>query len=142
MTECLRLRIYQTLLSKATYSCVCVPWELNPRLFALLTQCSTTEPQEHFYHIHTYALVFIFKDDHSITKAHVLINTTMFICIVLNLIQDNLGFNHTQFNLRIVKELNGAHKPFLELFNMCLNSSSSLSVKCFRDVLVWLGGLC
>uniref|UniRef100_A0A672NRK9 TBC1 domain family member 20 n=1 Tax=Sinocyclocheilus grahami TaxID=75366 RepID=A0A672NRK9_SINGR len=26
---------------------ICVPWELNPRPFALLTQCSTTEPQEH-----------------------------------------------------------------------------------------------
>ncbi len=26
---------------------MCVPWELNPRPFALLTQCSTTEPQEH-----------------------------------------------------------------------------------------------
>ncbi len=26
---------------------VCVPWELNPWPFALLTQCSTTEPQEH-----------------------------------------------------------------------------------------------
>ncbi len=25
---------------------VCVPWELNPQPFALLTQCSTTEPQE------------------------------------------------------------------------------------------------
>ncbi len=25
----------------------CVPWELNPQPFALLTQCSTTEPQEH-----------------------------------------------------------------------------------------------
>ncbi len=24
-----------------------VPWELNPWSFALLTQCSTTEPQEH-----------------------------------------------------------------------------------------------
>ncbi len=23
---------------------VCVPWELNPQPFALLTQCSTTEP--------------------------------------------------------------------------------------------------
>ncbi len=23
---------------------MCVPWELNPQLFALLTQCSTTEP--------------------------------------------------------------------------------------------------
>ncbi len=26
---------------------MCVPWELNPRPFALLTQCSTTEPHEH-----------------------------------------------------------------------------------------------
>ncbi len=24
-----------------------VPWELNPQPFVLLTQCSTTEPQEH-----------------------------------------------------------------------------------------------
>ncbi len=26
---------------------VCVTWELNPQPFAPLTQCSTTEPQEH-----------------------------------------------------------------------------------------------
>ncbi len=26
---------------------MCVPWELNPQPFKLLTQCSTTEPQEH-----------------------------------------------------------------------------------------------
>ncbi len=26
--------------------CMCVPWELNPQPFVLLTQCSTTEPQE------------------------------------------------------------------------------------------------
>ncbi len=26
---------------------MCVLWELNPQPFALLTQCSTTEPQEH-----------------------------------------------------------------------------------------------
>ncbi len=40
------------LLSKATYSAfklyifisMCVPWESNPQPFALLTQCSTTEP--------------------------------------------------------------------------------------------------
>ncbi len=44
----------QTLLFKATYSdytffvSMCVPWELNPQPFAQLTQCSTTEPQEHF----------------------------------------------------------------------------------------------
>ncbi len=29
----------------------CVPWELNPQPFALLTQCSTTEPQEHMQDI-------------------------------------------------------------------------------------------
>ncbi len=28
---------------------MCVPWELNPRPFALLTQCSTTEPQKHIF---------------------------------------------------------------------------------------------
>ncbi len=28
-----------------------VPWELNPQPFALLTQCSTTEPQEHYNHL-------------------------------------------------------------------------------------------
>ncbi len=28
---------------------MCVPWELNPRPFALLTQCSTTEPQEYLW---------------------------------------------------------------------------------------------
>ncbi len=26
---------------------MCVPWESNPQPFALLTQCSTTEPPEH-----------------------------------------------------------------------------------------------
>ncbi len=26
---------------------MCVPWELTPPTFVLLTQCSTTEPQEH-----------------------------------------------------------------------------------------------
>ncbi len=27
---------------------MCVLWELNPQPFALLMQCSTTEPQEHY----------------------------------------------------------------------------------------------
>ncbi len=34
----------------SAYTCfitMCVPWESNPQPFALLTQCSTTEPQEH-----------------------------------------------------------------------------------------------
>ncbi len=40
---------------------MCVPWELNPQPFALLTQCSTTEPQEHMYvytHTHTHQSPF------------------------------------------------------------------------------------
>ncbi len=28
---------------------MCVPWELNPQPFALLTQCYTTEPQEYIF---------------------------------------------------------------------------------------------
>ncbi len=32
---------------------MCVPWEVNPRRFALLTQSSTTEPQEHSYYRNT-----------------------------------------------------------------------------------------
>ncbi len=32
---------------------MCVPWELNPQPFALLTQCSTTEPQEDLHTLHT-----------------------------------------------------------------------------------------
>ncbi len=27
---------------------MCVPWESNPQPFVQLTQCSTTEPQEHW----------------------------------------------------------------------------------------------
>ncbi len=29
---------------------MCVPWELNPQPFAPLTQCSTTESQEHIFY--------------------------------------------------------------------------------------------
>ncbi len=28
---------------------MCVPWELNPQPFALLSQCSTIEPQEYHW---------------------------------------------------------------------------------------------
>ncbi len=50
----LRVSLCGTVLSKVTYSAfrlyifisTCVPWESNPQRFALLTQCSTTEPQE------------------------------------------------------------------------------------------------
>ncbi len=36
----LRFRLY-------IFVSMCVPWEFNPQCFVLLTQCSTTEPQEH-----------------------------------------------------------------------------------------------
>ncbi len=39
--------------------CICVPWELNPQPFALLTQCSTTEPQDLYYVCISYNLGFI-----------------------------------------------------------------------------------
>ncbi len=40
---------------------MCVPWELNPQPFALLMQCSTTEPQEHYilFIINWFNIVFI-----------------------------------------------------------------------------------
>ncbi len=38
---------------------MCVPWELNPRPFALLTQCSTTEPQEHIFINHIIVLLIL-----------------------------------------------------------------------------------
>ncbi len=45
---------------------MCVPWELNPQPFALLTQCSITEPQEHIKYLkinHSYSnlLTWIYK---------------------------------------------------------------------------------
>ncbi len=39
---------------------MCVPWELNPQPFALLTQCSATEPQEH-YSIFAYSIFDIME---------------------------------------------------------------------------------
>ncbi len=44
--------IYQMLLSIANsgytfFVSMYIPWELNPQPFALLTQCSTTEPLKH-----------------------------------------------------------------------------------------------
>ncbi len=39
---------------------MCVPWELNAQPFALLTKCSTTEPQEHSFHFNFNIIFFIF----------------------------------------------------------------------------------
>ncbi len=50
---------------------ICVPWELNPQPFAPLTQCSTTEPQEHG--TYKYALLTNNK-----------LNNILYICIIYN----------------------------------------------------------
>ncbi len=41
-----------TVHSGYTFISMCVPWELNPQPFVLLTQCSTTEPQEQMLHFY------------------------------------------------------------------------------------------
>ncbi len=50
---------------------VCVRWELNPQPFALLTQCSTTEPQEHCTRISCKYSTYYFILEH-ILHQHVL----------------------------------------------------------------------
>ncbi len=45
------INLADTFIHSAFFISMCVPWELNPQPFALLTQCSTTEPQEHNYEI-------------------------------------------------------------------------------------------
>ncbi len=39
--------IQSDLYSYTFFVSMCVPWELNLQPFALLKQCSTTEPQKH-----------------------------------------------------------------------------------------------
>ncbi len=38
---------------------MCVPWELNPQTLGLLTQCSTTEPQEHLLSLYKIIVKFV-----------------------------------------------------------------------------------
>ncbi len=77
------------LLSKATYSAfslyifisMCVPWELNPQPFALLTQCSTTEPQEQEQILSTLkASAFIYDHRHIKTWINQLISLQCKVC--------------------------------------------------------------
>ncbi len=44
-----RLTVHSGYTIFCQYVSMCVPWELNPWPFVRLTQCSNTEPQEHFY---------------------------------------------------------------------------------------------
>ncbi len=57
---------------------MCVPWELNPQPFALLTQCSTTEPQELIY------TACYFKLRHS-THAWFIMSMLVYLCIHNNI---------------------------------------------------------
>ncbi len=45
---------------------MCVPWELNTQPFALLMQCSTTEPQEHYMQLNLRCHVFLVNGPHSL----------------------------------------------------------------------------
>ncbi len=44
---------------------MCVPWDSNPQPFALLTQCSTTEP-----HRNIYLAIYFFIKQNKINKIH------------------------------------------------------------------------
>ncbi len=52
---------------------MCVPWELNPQHFALLTQCSTTEPQQHVVNVVNHSMLHI--------------NGILVLCVLLTIIQ-------------------------------------------------------
>ncbi len=54
---------------------MCVPWELNPQHFALLTQCSTTEPQQHVVNVVNHSMLHI--------------NGILVLCVLLTIIQVN-----------------------------------------------------
>ncbi len=41
---------------------MCFPWELNPQPFALLTQCSTTEPQEQLQTVSQTTTIYYFTE--------------------------------------------------------------------------------
>ncbi len=86
------------LLSKVTYNLhsdytflisICVPWEPNPQPFALLTQCSTTEP-----HRNTVFLLFLSL----VSEGHCVNDINMFLLIsIVDSISachvDDLGFD-------------------------------------------------
>ncbi len=55
---------------------MCVAWELNPQPFALLTQCSTTEPQEHLYMLLKQS---IYKERSQI-HSYIIIKISTYIC--------------------------------------------------------------
>ncbi len=50
---------------------MCVPWELNPQPFAVVTQCSTTEPQGHYVMEHYGIMIYIVNKNNA-NKMHVI----------------------------------------------------------------------
>ncbi len=64
---------------------MCVSWELNPQPFALLMQCSTTEPQKHWKETgdsssfsHFYVYVKIGDNALLINNVHLFLNCNLF----------------------------------------------------------------
>ncbi len=54
---------------------MCVPWKLNPQPFVLLTQCSTTEPQEHLLvYLKSFLFIIMVELDHQRSAANTLVN--------------------------------------------------------------------
>ncbi len=62
--------IYVYIYSVYTFFCMCVPWELNPQPFAVVTQCSTTEPQGHYVMEHYGIMIYIVNKNNA-NKMHV-----------------------------------------------------------------------
>ncbi len=50
----------------------CVSWESNPQPFALLTQCSTTEPQEHT------PVLYVYRSQRELKMDHIFFPNTSF----------------------------------------------------------------
>ncbi len=71
---------------------MCVPWESNPQPFALLTQCSTTEPQEHLLvYLKSFLLISMVELDHQRSAANTLVNKMRLDIYVFNI------FNYCRF---------------------------------------------
>ncbi len=77
---------------------MCVPWESNPQPFALLTQCSTTEPHRNTYtYIYSvgesyfYIYFYICTHTYIYTHTHIFIYTHTYIYIHTHLPDTLLG---------------------------------------------------
>ncbi len=108
---------------------MCVPWELNPQpFFALLTQCSTTEPQEHFIYIKQH---FILRSNshyyQTITIRCLLIVSKVVVKFrywlglgVLNMVLQNMCFIHTNKKLLYINNRHANNKQLVNIENWSL----------------------